>query len=121
MIHQTVITGKNTEIGENVEIGPYTVIGDNVKIGNNTKIGPQVVIEGPTTIGENSHIFQFCSLGAIPQDLKFQEEDTELIIGDNNTFREYVTIGAQKAVPVKPCLKTIFSLWLILMSHTTAR
>jgi UDP-N-acetylglucosamine acyltransferase len=104
MIHQTVITGKNTEIGENVEIGPYTVIGDNVRIGKNTKIGPQVVIEGPTTIGENCHIFQFCSLGAIPQDLKFQEEDTELIIGNDNTFREYVTInrgtegGARKTV-----------------------
>jgi len=93
MIHQTAIIGPNCDIAESADIGPYTVIGDNVKIGKNTKIAAHVVIEGPTTIGDHCHVFQFCSLGAIPQDLKFKEENTELIIGDNNTFREYVTIN----------------------------
>lgn len=93
MIHPTVIIGKNCDIDESVDIGPYTVIGDNVTIGKDSRIAAHVVIEGPTSIGERCHVFQFCSLGAIPQDLKFKEEDTRLIIGNDNTFREYVTIN----------------------------
>ncbi len=93
MIHNTAILSKSAEIDPGVEIGPYSIIGDNVRIGRNTKIGPHVVIEGPTTIGEGCNVFQFCSLGAIPQDLKFNDEYSELIIGNNNTFREYVTIN----------------------------
>ncbi|MCP4714205.1 MAG: acyl-ACP--UDP-N-acetylglucosamine O-acyltransferase [Deltaproteobacteria bacterium] len=93
MIHKTAIISDNAEIGASVEIGPYSIIGDDVKIGANTKVGPHVVLDGPTTIGENCTIFQFCSIGAIPQDLKFHNEQTELIIGNNNTFRESVTIN----------------------------
>ena len=93
MIHKTAIISKSAEIGAGVKIGPYSVIGDNVKIGDETIVDSHVVIEGPTTIGRGCRIFHFCSLGAIPQDLKFKDEDSELIIGNNNTFREYVTIN----------------------------
>ncbi len=93
MIHTTAIISNNAVIGEGVEIGPYAVISDDVTIGNNTVIGPHVVIEGPTTIGSNCRIFQFCSIGAPPQDLKFKGERSELVIGDNNTLRECVTVN----------------------------
>jgi UDP-N-acetylglucosamine acyltransferase len=93
MIHKTAIISNSAEIEPGVEIGPYTIIGDKVRIGKDTKIGPHVVIEGPTTIGERCKVFQFCSLGAMPQDLKFKDERSELIIGNDNTFRECVTIN----------------------------
>ncbi len=93
MIHKTAIISSSAELAAGVEVGPYSIIGDNVRIGENTKVGPHVVLEGPTTIGMGCRIFQFCSLGAIPQDLKFKDEYSELIIGDNNIFREYVTIN----------------------------
>jgi UDP-N-acetylglucosamine acyltransferase len=92
-IHQTAIVSKSAEIGTGVEIGAYAIIGDEVRIGNNSTIGPHVVIEKLTTIGERCRIFQFCSIGEIPQDLKFKDDRTELIIGNDNTFREFVTIN----------------------------
>lgn len=110
MIHPTAIISPNARIGADVEIGPYSVIGERVSIGDRTHIGPHVVIEGPTTIGVDNKIFQFCSIGAIPQDLKFNMEETELIIGDKNTFREFVTInrgtagGGGKTVIGSNCL-----------------
>jgi len=93
MIHPTAIINPGARIGHGVEIGPYSIIGDRVSIGDNNRIGPHVVIEGPTTIGCNNTFFQFCSIGAIPQDLKFNMEETELIIGDDNTVREFSTIN----------------------------
>ena len=93
MIHETAIIGSASQIGAGVEIGPYSIIGENVTIGKNTKIGAHVVIEGSTTIGENCTVFQFCSLGAVPQDLKFKDEESELVIGNDNTLREFVTIN----------------------------
>lgn len=93
MIHKTALVSSTAEIGSGVEIGPYAVIGDTVQIGNDTTVGSHVVIEGYTRIGEQCKIFQFCSLGAVPQDLKFKDERTELIIGNNNTVREFVTIN----------------------------
>ena len=93
MIHPTAIIHPEAQIGTDVEIGPYSIIGERVSIGEGTRIGPHVVVEGPTTIGKNNTFFQFCSIGAIPQDLKFNMEETELIIGDNNTFREFITIN----------------------------
>lgn len=93
IIHKTALVSPKAEIGTGVEIGPYAIIGDQVQIGNNTIVGPHVVIEGITRIGERCRIFQFCSLGAIPQDLKFKNDQTEVIIGNDNTFREFVTIN----------------------------
>jgi UDP-N-acetylglucosamine acyltransferase len=76
-----------------VTVGPYTVIGPHVRIGAGTTVGPHVVIEGHTTIGADNRIFQFSSLGAIPQDKKYAGEPCELIIGDRNTIREFCTFN----------------------------
>lgn len=91
-IHPTAIISPGATVGENVEIGPYSVIGPDVEINKDTVVGPHAVIEGPTIIGRNCHIFQFACIGAPPQDLKFQGEQCPVIIGDNNTIREFVTI-----------------------------
>ena len=79
--------------GVNVSIGAYSVIGAEVEIGDGTVIGPHVVIEGPTRIGRDNRITQFVSLGGAPQDKKFAGERTELVIGDRNLIREFVTIN----------------------------
>lgn len=80
-------------IGENVSIGPFSIIGPEVEIGDGSWIGPHVVINGPTKIGQENRIFQFSSIGEIPQDKKFHGESSSLEIGDRNTIREYVTIN----------------------------
>ena len=92
-IHSTAIISPDAKLEEGVEIGPYVVIGSDVKIGKNTIIGPHVVIEDFTHIGEGCRIYQFCSIGAPPQDLKFGGEKTRVIIGNFNTIREFVTIN----------------------------
>ena len=85
-------------IAEGVTIGPWTIIGEGVEIGSGTWIGPHVVIQGNTKIGQNNKIFQFCSLGDVPQDITYQDENTVLEIGDNNIIREYCMLsrGTQK-------------------------
>lgn len=80
-------------IGDNVSIGPFSVIGKDVEIGDDSWIGPHVVINGPTRIGRENRIFQFASIGEIPQDKKFHGEESQLVIGDRNTIRENVTIN----------------------------
>lgn len=92
MIHPTAIIHPDAKIAAGVEIGPYAVIGGQVTIGSGTWIGPHTVIEGLTEIGRDNRIFQFASVGAIPQDLKFHGEQTCLRIGDRNNIREFVTI-----------------------------
>lgn len=89
MIHPTAVIDDSAKLGDNVSIGPYSIIGANVEIGSGTTVGPHVVINGPTKIGQDNRIFQFCSLGEEPQDKKFVDEDSRLIIGDRNTIREY--------------------------------
>lgn len=93
MIHPTAIIDASCVIADNVSIGPYTVIGAQVEIGEGTVIGPHVVIYGPTKIGRDNRIFQFASVGDVPQDLKYRGEPTRLEIGDRNTIREYVTLN----------------------------
>ena len=93
MIHNTAIISETSKIKDNVEIGPYSIIGPNVKIENNTKIHSHVSIIGNTTIGSGNEIFPFVSIGTPPQDLKYKGEKNEIIIGDNNKFREYVNIN----------------------------
>jgi UDP-N-acetylglucosamine acyltransferase len=93
MIHPTAIVDPGARIGTNVEIGPYSIIGPHVEIGDNTIIGPHVVIKGHTRIGRDNHIFQFCSLGEVPQDKKYAGEPTRLEIGDRNTIREFCTFN----------------------------
>jgi len=91
-IHPTAIISSEAHLEEGVEIGPYSIIGSDVTIGKNTIIGPHVVIDSQTDIGEGCRFFQFSSIGAVPQDLKFKGEATRTIIGNYNTIREYVTI-----------------------------
>jgi len=88
-IHQTAIVEDGVILGENVTIGAYTIIKNGVSIGDNTTIGSHTLIEGKTTIGKGNEIFSHSVLGSIPQDLKFNGEDVELIIGDNNKIREF--------------------------------
>ena len=93
MIHKTAIISESSKIGNNVEIGAYSIIGPNVKIEKNTKIHSHVSIIGNTIIGSGNEIFPFASLGTPPQDLKYKGEKNSLVIGDNNKFREYVNIN----------------------------
>jgi UDP-N-acetylglucosamine acyltransferase len=93
LIHPTAVIDPAAELADEVEVGPYSIIGARVRIGPGTRIGPHVVIRGPTRIGADNRIFQFASLGEIPQDKKYKGEDSELVIGDGNTIREYVTIN----------------------------
>jgi len=92
MIHEQAIIEPGAIIGKNVKIGPWTYVGSNVVIGDDCEILSHVVIKGPTRIGKNNRIFQFASIGEECQDLKYNGEPTELIIGDNNMFRECCTI-----------------------------
>jgi UDP-N-acetylglucosamine acyltransferase len=92
-VHSTAIVDPQAQLAEGVEIGPYTVIGPHVAIGSGTTVGAHCVIEGHTRIGQDNQIFQFCSLGAAPQDKKYAGEPTELIIGDRNTIREFCTFN----------------------------
>ena len=92
-IHPTALVDSGAELDSSVEVGPYTVIGPHVRVGAGTRIGAHCVIEGRTTIGQNNQIFQFNSLGAIPQDKKYAGEPCELRIGDRNTIREFCTFN----------------------------
>ena len=92
-IHPTALVDPKAELDSSVEVGPYTVIGPQVRIGAGTRIGPHCVIEGHTTIGQDNQIFQFNSLGAIPQDKKYAGEPCELVLGDRNTVREFCTFN----------------------------
>ena len=93
MIHKTAIIDSKAKISTNVEIGPYATIGPNVEIGENTLIQSHVNITGNTTVGKGNKLYSFASIGSDPQDLKYKGEETTLIIGDNNTIREHVTIN----------------------------
>lgn len=91
LIHPTALVDPKAQIDESVAIGAYTVIGPHVRIAAGTTVGPHCVIEGHTTIGRDNRIFQFASLGAVPQDKKYAGEPCELVIGDRNTIREFST------------------------------
>lgn len=93
MIHPTAIVDPGARIGQNVSIGAYSIIGPHVEIGDDTWIGPHTVITGHTRIGRENRIYQFSSLGEVPQDKKYAGEDTRLEIGDRNTVREYCTFN----------------------------
>ena len=93
MIHKTAIIDTKSKISKIVEIGPYAVIGPNVEIGENTIIQSHVNITGDTSIGKGNKFYSFASIGSDPQDLKYNSEKTKLIIGNNNTIREYATIN----------------------------
>jgi UDP-N-acetylglucosamine acyltransferase len=93
VIHPTAIIDASAEIAEDVDIGAYSIIGPDVVIDSGCVIAPHVVIQGPTTLGKRNQIFSFASVGAAPQDKKYRQEPTRLVIGDDNTIRENVTIN----------------------------
>ena len=115
MIHKTAVVDANAKIDSNVKIGPYCVIGPNVEIRENTSVDSHVNICGNTIIGKGNKIYPFSAIGNHPQDLKYNGEKTDLIIGDNNTIREYVTInpgtvgGSGKTIIGNNCLLMISS------------
>jgi UDP-N-acetylglucosamine acyltransferase len=92
-IHPTAIIHSGAHIGVGVKIGPYCIVGEDVVIGDYTRCHAHVNLDGHTTIGSHCEIFPFASLGTIPQDLKFDGEQTQLIIGDYNRIREHVTMN----------------------------
>jgi UDP-N-acetylglucosamine acyltransferase len=99
-IHPTAIVEPGAQLGDNVRIDAYSIVRADVRIGEGTTVGPHCVIEGHTTIGRDNRIFQFCSLGAVPQDKKYAGEPTRLEIGDRNTIREFCTFNLGTAQDV---------------------
>ena len=93
MIHPTAIIHPGARLADDIEVGAYTLIGEHVEIGAGCHIGPHAVITGHTRIGRDNRIFQFVSLGAVPQDKKYSGEPTRLEIGDGNTIREFCTFN----------------------------
>lgn len=92
-VHPTAIVHPGARLGANVDIGAYSIVGEHVEIGDGTWIGPHVVIGGHTRIGRDNRIFQFSSIGEMPQDKKYANEPTRLEIGDRNTIREFCTFN----------------------------
>jgi UDP-N-acetylglucosamine acyltransferase len=93
LIHPTAVINKNAEIHPTVRIEPYAVIGSQVSIGANTVVGSHAIIDGLTTIGKDNQIFPGAAIGLEPQDLKYQGANSQVVIGDRNRIREYVTIN----------------------------
>ena len=96
-IHATAQVDSRAELSDDVEIGAYSVVGPDVRVGAGTRIGPHVVVTGRTAIGARNRIFQFASIGDIPQDRKYGGEPTGLTIGDDNVIREFVSINTGTA------------------------
>ena len=92
-IHETALVDPRAELDLGVEVGAYSVIGAKVKIGKGTRIKSHVVVEGNTTVGEGNLIFQFATVGSVPQDLKYKGEESQLTIGHHNTIREFVSLN----------------------------
>ena len=93
-IHPTAIVDSKAELGSGVSIGPYCLVGPDVVMGEDTELLSHATVTGRTTMGADNRVFPFSSIGQEPQDLKYHGEDSEVIIGDNNTFRENVTVNS---------------------------
>ena len=93
VIHPTAIVDTEAELAPSVTVGPYAVVGARVRVGAGTSIGSHCVIEGPTTIGRDNRIHAHAALGGAPQDMKYRNEPTQLVIGDRNTIREFCTFN----------------------------
>jgi UDP-N-acetylglucosamine acyltransferase len=91
--HPTAIVDPGAKIAPDVEIGPYAVIGPHVEVGPGSRVGPHCVITGHTRLGSRNRVYQFCSIGEVPQDKKYADEPTRLEIGDDNTIREFCTFN----------------------------
>jgi UDP-N-acetylglucosamine acyltransferase len=91
-IHPTALVDSKAELGEDVSVGPFSIVGPHVTIGNGTAVLAHSTIDGHTTLGANNRIGPYASLGGAPQDMKYRDEPTRLHIGDRNTIREFTTI-----------------------------
>ena len=91
-IHPSAIIHPGARIGAEVRVGPYCIIGEEVEIGDGTELMAHIFMEGPLRVGTANKFFPYCSIGVVPQDLKFEGERSETIIGSRNTIREFVTI-----------------------------
>ncbi len=115
MIHKSSVIDKDAKISNNVKIGPFCYVGPNVELADEVQLISNVHIEGNTKIGKKTKIFPFASIGTQPQDLKFNNEENSLFIGENNFIREYVTInpgtegGGSKTIIGNNCLFMISS------------
>jgi len=96
-IHPTALVDATAELADDVEVGAFSIVGPKVRLGAGTVIGPHVVLTGRTSLGARNRVFQFTSLGEIPQDRKYGGEPTTTTIGDDNVFREFVTVNAGTA------------------------
>lgn len=96
-IHPTALVDAGARIADDVAIGPYSIVGPDVSLGPGTRIGPHAVITGRTSIGARNRVFQFASVGEIPQDRKYGGEPTSTVLGDDNVVREFVSIHAGTA------------------------
>ena len=96
-LHPTALVDAKAELAADVEVGAYSIVGPHVKIGAGTVIGPHAVVAGRTSIGERNRLFQFTSIGDIPQDRKYGGEPTTTTIGNDNVFREFMTVNAGTA------------------------
>jgi UDP-N-acetylglucosamine acyltransferase len=96
-IHPTALVESTAELAADVEVGPFSIVGPHVRIGEGTVVGSHAIVTGRTTLGARNRIFPFTSIGDIPQDRKYGGEPTTTTIGDENVFREYVTIHAGTA------------------------
>jgi UDP-N-acetylglucosamine acyltransferase len=92
-IHTQAVVAASARLGTGVKIGPYAIVGENVSLGDGCLVDAHAVVQGPATIGKHNVFHPFCTVGGDPQDLKFHGEQTELTVGDGNTFREYVTVS----------------------------
>ena len=92
-IHLQAVVAPSAKIAPGVQVGAYAIVGDDVELGDGCVLHPHAVVQGPSKIGRNNIFHSFCSVGGDPQDLRFQDERTELVVGDGNTFREYVTVS----------------------------
>lgn len=114
-IHETAIVHPGAVISDGCSIGPYSVIGEHVRLGEGCQVASHVVIDGHTSIGAHSRIFPFAALGCEPQDLKFRGEPSELIIGEHNIIREYVTLQGGTA---HGTMKTTIGSRNLFMAHS---
>jgi len=96
-VHPTALVDARAELAADVEVGPYAIVGPQVRIGAGTSIGAYTIVGGRTTIGRDNRIFPHAALGGVPQDKKYAGEDTELVIGDGNTIREFCTFNTGTA------------------------
>jgi UDP-N-acetylglucosamine acyltransferase len=113
-IHPTAVVHPWARIGEGVKIGPYSVIEESVEIGDGCVIGPSVLIDGVTKIGKNNRIFHGASVGTAPQDLKYDGGRSQLVIGDDNTIREFTTLNTA----TKEDERTVIGSGCLLMAYS---